>query len=87
MKSSDVVCRGCFVLGTACCACRRCVIEIASVMLKLTDDTPCFYDQSGRCTSHLLQQQCPHHTAKEMRRVIRLKIQKETGVLPNKDLQ
>lgn len=71
MFPSDTMCRGSFRLGTACCDCHRCFMEIANVLGQMTDPDPCRYDHNGNCQSHdLSQRPCPHESAKLIRSVI-----------------
>lgn len=63
---SDVVCRGCWRLGSACGHCKRCVKSLLVLLSEFVeDDDPCQYDNNDLCQSHNLHQRpCPHEQAK-----------------------
>lgn len=73
----DINCRGCFRLGTACCACFRCCQQLAHLLAWMIDDEPCRYDHHGYCQTHNLQSRpCSQELAKHYRTTF----QQNTGI-------
>jgi len=66
LKATDV-CRGDWLLGSACGCCYRCVVGLLKVIDQLRDEDACEYDRHELCQSHNLHKRpCPHQIANEI---------------------
>ena len=61
---SDMVCRGSYILGSACGECSKCEKFLIELLRELTDNEVCSYDHHGYCQTHFLSEKpCPNETA------------------------
>lgn len=66
-RSSDIVCRGSYAIGSACGRCSRCEEALLDLIAELSDDEACSYDHHGYCQTHNLQEKpCPHERAQQI---------------------